>query len=47
MPALVGPVAILNVGGGNIQFGDTVIISPKTLRRHSVVPVDSIQVHSN
>ncbi|WP_430340622.1 spore germination protein [Rossellomorea vietnamensis] len=30
MPALVGPVAILNVGGGSVQFGDTGIISPKS-----------------
>jgi spore germination protein PF len=29
MPALVGPVSILNIGGGNVQFGDTGIISPK------------------
>ncbi|MEI5906487.1 spore germination protein [Bacillus spongiae] len=30
MPAIVGPVQILNVGGGSVQFGDAVVISPKT-----------------
>ncbi|SFA79484.1 MULTISPECIES: spore germination protein [unclassified Bacillus (in: firmicutes)] len=30
MPAIVGPVQIVNVGGGTVQFGDTVIISPKS-----------------
>ncbi|MFE8696320.1 spore germination protein [Cytobacillus sp. FJAT-53684] len=30
MPAIVGPVQILNVGGGIVQFGDTVYISPKS-----------------
>ncbi|WP_335870072.1 spore germination protein [Bacillus sp. 2205SS5-2] len=30
MPAIVGPVQILNVGGGSVQFGDAAIISPKS-----------------
>lgn len=30
MPAIIGPVQIINVGGGIVQFGDTVYISPKT-----------------
>ena len=30
MPALIGPVQIINVGGGVVQFGDTVYISPKS-----------------
>ncbi|WP_053361837.1 spore germination protein [Bacillus sp. FJAT-27251] len=30
MPAFVGPVQIINVGGGNVQFGDSLIISPKS-----------------
>lgn len=29
MPAITGPVQIINVGGGVVQFGDTVFISPK------------------
>ncbi len=29
MPAIVGPVQILNVGGGNVQFGDALNIAPK------------------
>lgn len=29
MPAFVGPVQIVNVSGGVVQFGDTVFISPK------------------
>lgn len=29
MPALIGPVQIINVGGGVVQFGDAVYISPK------------------
>lgn len=29
MPAFIGPVQIFNVGGGNVHFGDTAIISPK------------------
>ena len=29
MPAFVGPVQILNIGGGNVQFGDALNISPK------------------
>ncbi|CAM3655232.1 spore germination protein [Mesobacillus zeae] len=29
MPALIGPVQIINVGGGVVQFGDTVYIAPK------------------
>lgn len=30
MPAIIGPVQIVSVGGGILQFGDTVYISPKT-----------------
>ncbi len=30
MPSITGPVSILNVGGGTVQFGDTAIISPKS-----------------
>ncbi|MEH7355577.1 spore germination protein [Neobacillus drentensis] len=30
MPAILGPVQIINVGGGIVQFGDTVNISPKS-----------------
>ncbi|MCM2533732.1 spore germination protein [Neobacillus pocheonensis] len=30
MPAIIGPVQIVSVGGGIVQFGDTVYISPKT-----------------
>ncbi|WP_338449092.1 spore germination protein [Niallia oryzisoli] len=30
MPAIIGPVQILNVGGGNVQFGDALNISPKS-----------------
>lgn len=30
MPAITGPVQIFNVSGGNIQFGNTGVISPKS-----------------
>lgn len=30
MPAIVGPVQIVNVGGGIVQFGDALYLSPKT-----------------
>ncbi|WP_160724645.1 spore germination protein [Bacillus sp. USDA818B3_A] len=30
MPAILGPVQIVNVGGGIVHFGDTVYISPKS-----------------
>lgn len=30
MPAIVGPVQINTVGGGVVQFGDTLFISPKS-----------------
>ena len=30
MPAIIGPVQIINVSGGIVQFGDTVYISPKS-----------------
>ena len=30
MPAIVGPVQIVNVTGGVVQFGDTLFISPKS-----------------
>ena len=29
MPALVGSVQVLNAGSGIIQFGDSLVISPK------------------
>ncbi|MBA4538744.1 spore germination protein [Bacillus aquiflavi] len=29
MPAIIGPVQIVNVGGGVVQFGDALILSPK------------------
>ncbi|MBS4212195.1 MULTISPECIES: spore germination protein [Neobacillus] len=30
MPAIIGPVQIVNVSGGIVQFGDTFYISPKS-----------------
>ncbi|WP_374721204.1 spore germination protein [Peribacillus tepidiphilus] len=30
MPAIVGPIQVVNIGGGAIHFGDTLIISPKS-----------------
>lgn len=30
MPAIVGPVQIINVGGGIVQFGDALVLSPKS-----------------
>lgn len=30
MPAIIGPVQIVNVTGGVVQFGDALYISPKT-----------------
>lgn len=30
MPAIIGPVQIVNVTGGIVQFGDTLYISPKS-----------------
>ncbi|MEH7122061.1 spore germination protein [Bacillus sp. JJ1532] len=30
MPAIVGPVQIMNVDGGIVQFGDALNVSPKT-----------------
>lgn len=30
MPAIVGPVQIITVAGGVVQFGDTLFISPKS-----------------
>ncbi|WP_071461141.1 spore germination protein [Bacillus massilinigeriensis] len=30
MPAFLGPVQIINVGGGVVQFGDTVNVAPKS-----------------
>ena len=29
MPAIIGPVQIVNTGGGIVQFGDSLFISPK------------------
>jgi spore germination protein PF len=30
MPAIVGPLQIMNVGGGVVHFGDTAFVSPKS-----------------
>ncbi len=30
MPALVGPIQVGSITGGSIQFGDTLIYSPKS-----------------
>jgi spore germination protein PF len=30
MPAIIGPVQIVSVDGGVVQFGDTIYISPKS-----------------
>lgn len=30
MPALVGSIQIINIGGGNVQFGDALNIAPKS-----------------
>lgn len=30
MPAIIGPVQIVNVGGGVVHFGDALYISPKS-----------------
>ncbi|WP_313800600.1 spore germination protein [Cytobacillus sp.] len=30
MPAITGPVQIINVSGGVVQFGDSAFISPKS-----------------
>lgn len=30
MPAITGPVQIIHVGSGTVQFGDTLYISPKS-----------------
>jgi spore germination protein PF len=30
MPAIIGPVQIVSVDGGIVQFGDTIYISPKS-----------------
>ncbi|GAA0314409.1 spore germination protein [Bacillus carboniphilus] len=30
MPAIVGPVQIFSVSGGEVQFGDTFYVSPKS-----------------
>lgn len=35
MPAFVGPVQIVNIGGGTVQFGDTLNISPKSNAKSS------------
>lgn len=34
MPAIVGPVQIVNVGGGIVQFGDALNISPKSSAKY-------------
>ncbi|MDZ5470270.1 spore germination protein [Bacillus sp. 31A1R] len=36
MPAIIGPVQIVNVGGGIVQFGDTLVISPKSNSKSTV-----------
>ena len=35
LPSLTGPIQILNVGGGTVQFGDTCFISPKSASKSS------------
>ena len=30
MPAIVGPIQIFSVSGGEVQFGDTFYVSPKS-----------------
>lgn len=30
MPAIVGPIQIVHVSGGAVQFGDSVALSPKS-----------------
>ncbi|PLR78889.1 hypothetical protein CU633_03610 [Bacillus sp. V3-13] len=35
MPAIIGPVQIINVGGGIVQFGDAIYISPKQASKTS------------
>ncbi|PKR86725.1 spore germination protein [Heyndrickxia camelliae] len=30
MPAIIGPLQIVNMGGGVMQFGDSAFTSPKT-----------------
>ncbi|MCJ8005971.1 spore germination protein [Lederbergia wuyishanensis] len=35
MPAIVGPVQIVNVGGGVVHFGDSAVISPKSASKTS------------
>lgn len=30
MPAIVGPVHVINVSGGVVQFGDSLALSPKS-----------------
>ena len=30
MPAITGPVQVINLGGGILQFGDSAVISPKS-----------------
>ncbi|WP_163101661.1 spore germination protein [Peribacillus alkalitolerans] len=30
MPAIVGPIQVVSISGGNIQFGDTFVVSPKS-----------------
>lgn len=36
MPAIIGPVQIVNVGGGIVQFGDSLYISPKSNSKSTV-----------
>lgn len=36
MPAFVGPVQIINIGGGNVQFGDALNISPKSNAKSTI-----------
>lgn len=35
MPAIIGPVQIVNVTGGTVQFGDSLFISPKSASKSS------------
>lgn len=30
MPAFIGPIQIINIDGGNVQFGDALNVAPKS-----------------
>jgi len=33
MPSIIGPIQVINVGGGVINFGDSLNISPKNVTK--------------